>query len=229
MVQVQHILASRLNQKAAGLLSSTPVIAQHAVNIIIQEGAVQNHHRHNLGSLTDVLVIPIVFFNKAGTHKHKTVHMPVHQLGYSVLPGSQFLPRAGQDTVILVAPKLLLQKAQCLRQIRISSVGAQQADGLHGVQAKTPGKGVGHITAFVNNRHDLVLGLLAHMGAVVQYPGYGGNGNASTPGNIINVHGASFRINVKTYMEFPRSLYVIFRMIAMFFSSQLCENFCCST
>ena len=82
----------------------------------------------------------------------------------------------------------MLQASQRARQIRVSRIRAEQPDGLHRVQSQATRKGIGYIAAAVNDLHHLPARLLRHMGAVVQYAGYGCDGHACVTGNIIDVH-----------------------------------------
>ena len=188
VVQIQHALASAVQQLVHGFLHRALVVAQDAEHVRALERAIEQHNRHIRRCLADVVVLLRLFLDECRAHEHHAVHMAAGQQLDALLARREIAVRAGQQTIVMLLAEGMLQASQRARQIRVSRIRAEQPDGLHRVQSQTTRKGIGYIAAAVNDLHHLPARLLRHMGAVVQYAGYGCDGYACVAGNIIDVH-----------------------------------------
>lgn len=121
------------------------VVAEGAVDILPLQIAVDQHEGQVLGRLDQVGVVLGPHLHELGTGQDDRVHPLGAQQVKILLLGVQVVAGAAEDRVVLKASEGALQIVDGVCQIGVGRVGAHDADGLHGVKAKSPGKHVGRV------------------------------------------------------------------------------------
>ena len=152
--------------------------------------SVDQKNRDIFGGFPDVVsvwvIIPVEHVER--TDEKECVYFLIQDVRDGSFGIFRIFAAALKNTVVAGFPQVPLYKSYPLRHVCVSDIRADYPDGLHGAETESAREDVRGVVVFFHDFANFGLGFFAHQRAVVDDPGYGGDGYAGKFRDIVNIH-----------------------------------------